>query len=758
MQSLRARTARRTLAVLGLLGGLSLPAEPSPVYRVRDLSVPGGSRPEGLIDVEGTLFYAAGTGPGTYELWKSDGTAAGTQRVSTLALPLYPMAYTDRQYASFQGRLYFAASDGASGQELWMSDGTQGGTVLVKDINPGAAGSRPCQLKVMGNQMFFNAETATEGRELWKTDGTSAGTVLVRDIAPGPASSLTAATATQPLGARVVFGANSGGNHSLWTSDGTAAGTVPLANVSPGPSFAGPHTYLPAGNQLFFRAIQGGHGAELWRTDGTTGGTSMVLDLAPGPASSNPNVLEAPGGLVFFNPAYEGGRSANELWRTDPAGATVMLADIYNFSMAFIRNAVALNDALLFTAYNPTHGFEIWKSDGTPVGTGLLRDIEPGSSSSYPAELVEFQGLVFFAVTPVPREALWRTDGTAPGTLHVAVADGSNGFYPPRLLTPSGNRLFMASGPLGARELWALLPMDVPENVTLDEPAAGPAQAVATVSLAAASDRVVTVDYTTQDGTATAGVDYTATAGTLTFAPGVTRQDIHVTVFGDVFAEADETFSVVLSNPSNAYPRHDRVTVTIADDDAPGLAIGDVYAREGQGGSVSAAFTVRLFPPGGAPVTVDYASADGTASAGSDYTAVAGTLTFAAGETVGTIPVPVLADGALEGPETFTVILSGAAGAAIARSTGTGRILDRPRGADFNRDRRSDLLWRHDVSGQNVAWFMNGVDLVSGTFTDPASLPDPGWRIVGTNDFNADGQADLLWRHGGLRGRTSCGS
>ena len=67
--------------------------------------------------------------------------------------------------------------------------------------------------------------------------------------------------------------------------------------------------------------------------------------------------------------------------------------------------------------------------------------------------------------------------------------------------------------------------------------------------------------------------------------------------------------------------------------------------------------------------------------------------------------------------------------------------------ADFNRDGFSDLLWRHQVSGQNVAWFMNGVDLATGTFTNPSVLADAAWRLVGTSDFNRDGSTDLLWRH-----------
>jgi hypothetical protein len=149
-------------------------------------------------------------------------------------------------------------------------------------------------------------------------------------------------------------------------------------------------------------------------------------------------------------------------------------------------------------------------------------------------------------------------------------------------------------------------------------------------------------------------------------------------------------------------------------------------------------------------VTVGWSTANGTATAGSDYVAGSGTLTFDPG--VATQPVAVLVspDGLVEGVETFTVNLSGAVGSPIAVGTGTARLLDRPAGGDFNGDGLSDLVWRHDVSGGNVLWYMNGPELVSGTFTTPATLADPAWRIVGSNDFNADGKPDILWRHAGV--------
>ena len=88
--------------------------------------------------------------------------------------------------ANVNGALYFQADDGADGVELWKSDGTAAGTVMVTDINPGADGSYPSELANVNGTLYFNADDGADGVELWKSDGTAAGTVMVKDIDPGP--------------------------------------------------------------------------------------------------------------------------------------------------------------------------------------------------------------------------------------------------------------------------------------------------------------------------------------------------------------------------------------------------------------------------------------------------------------------------------------------------------------------------------------------------------------------------------------------
>jgi hypothetical protein len=300
---------------------------------------------------------------------------------------------------------------------------------------------------------------------------------------------------------------------------------------------------------------------------------------------------------------------------------------------------------------------------------------------------------------------------------------------------------------IGADELVPMSTLSI-GDVSTAEGHAGTGNAVFTVTLSAAGAQAVTVGYGTAGGTATPGVDFGTVGGTVSFAPGVTTRTVAVPILGDRVDEVDESFFVNLGGATGATIADGQGQGTILDDDPGGLTIGDAVVRERVApGTAVATFTVTLAPASGAPATVDWATVDGTATAGSDYVAGGGTLTFNPGVGTQTVSVVVNADALVEGVETFTVTLSGASGATIAHPTGTGRILDPPAGGDFNADNRNDLLWRHDVSGENVLWFMNGANLLSGVFTTPPTLPDVRWKMVGTNDFNADGRPDILWRH-----------
>jgi hypothetical protein len=418
-------------------------------------------------------------------------------------------------------------------------------------------------------------------------------------------------------------------------------------------------------------------------------------------------------------------------------------------------------------------------ADGQGVGTIANDDLSSSSLSINDVSVTEGNSgattaTFTVALSPASTQTVsvsWATaNGTATAGVDYTAANGTLTFAPGTVTRtvavsvlgdtgPEPNETFSVnlSAPVSAtiadgQGAGTIVNDDLPSlsigDVSVTEGNSGATSATFTVTLSTASAQTVSVNWATANGTASAGTDYTASGGTLTFAPGTVTRTVVVPVLGDTVNEGNETFFVNLGAPANATLADAQGQGTIQDDDAAGLSISDVVVRERVTPHTSVAkFTVTLAPTVSGTVTVNWATADGTATAGSDYVAGSGTLTFNPGVATRPVNVTVNSDTVVEGPETFVVNLSGAAGASIARGTGTARIMDRQRGVDFNGDDRPDLLWRHDVSGENVLWFLNGANLVGGTFTTPPTLADVRWKMVGTNDFNGDGKADILWRH-----------
>src|SRR5262249_38355479 len=144
---------------------------------------------------------------------------------------------------------------------------------------------------------------------------------------------------------------------------------------------------------------------------------------------------------------------------------------------------------------------------------------------------------------------------------------------------------------------------------------------VFTVSLSAPSGQPVTVNYATANGTAIGGQDFLTPRGTLTFAPGTTTQQLTVPALRGVASQADETYSLNLSSPVNATIGDGQGIATITNDDpAPTLSINDLTVTEGNAGTSNAVFTVSLTGATALTATVGFATSDGTALAGQDYT------------------------------------------------------------------------------------------------------------------------------------------
>ena len=199
------------------------------------------------------------------------------------------------------------------------------------------------------------------------------------------------------------------------------------------------------------------------------------------------------------------------------------------------------------------------------------------------------------------------------------------------------------------------------------------------VKLSNPSHQTITVAFATANGTATAGVDYVATSGTLTFNPGEITKTVSVEVTGDNVDETNETFVVNLSNPTNSTIGTAQGTGTIQDDDGPTLSINSISIAEGQSGFTDAVFTVTLSAPSIQDVLVNWGTSDGTATANFDYSRVfpnSRTLFIPAGATSATLTVRVFGDLVVEPDEQFFVNLGFASNATIANGQGTGTILN----------------------------------------------------------------------------------
>jgi ELWxxDGT repeat protein len=425
-------------AVAGPLDTISLVKD---IYPGESAGTPNSGFPYDLTDVDGTLFFGAKDATHGYELWKSDGTAAGTTLVKDIGVPFNG---DPGNLVDFNGAVFFAAGDAAHGYELWKSDGTTAGTTLVKDIYPGTDsgggpnGGDPSELTVVNGTLFFSARDATHGQELWKSDGTTAGTKLVKDIDPGtngtgpndgsPAG-LTAVGSTLFFSAR-----DATRGKELWKSNGTTAGTTLVKDTYPGSNGGNPNNGNPGkladiGGELFFRAADATHGEELWKSNGTTAGTTLVKDIYPDsnsgiPDNGNPYKLIDVNGVAFFE--ADDGTHGTELWKSDGTpGGTTLVKDInpggdgspFFYSSGDV--SVNINGTLYFQANDGGSNYELWKSDGTPAGTTLAKEINTASGEGgTPGGLSNAHGRLFFTADDGTHGSeLWAgTDTVAPET------------------------------------------------------------------------------------------------------------------------------------------------------------------------------------------------------------------------------------------------------------------------------------------------------------------------------------------------------
>ena len=471
---------------------------------VQDIDASDNGDPNALAEFGGTLFFAAYDGPDDgathgMELWRSDGTTAGTHLVADINTSGDSSPY---RLTTAGGYLFFVANDGMHGYELWKTDGTEPGTEMVQDIDTnGSDSSDPDDLTEVGGILLFTAydgpdDGTTYGRELWRSDGdpSGSGTYMVEDIYAGSSSYPDGLT---DIGGTLFFTAADGpdpgtgppSGRELWKS-GTTAGSASLVEDINTAGDSNPnHITDLGGGVALFAATGDTHGQELWRSDGTDGaGTYEVKDInaTSATAASNPKNFENVGGTVFFS-ATDGADvgvgppDGEELWKSDGTpGGTQLVKDIFP-TAGGNANPDELTDfggTLFFTARDSGSNYELWRSDGSPANTYMVKDINPGTGNANPTRLTPVGGNLFFSANDGSAgEELWRSDGTDPGTALVRdIRAGSYG-SDSNDLTVLGDTLFFSAddgpdnGTTHGRELWRAFAVPPPGPTPAPTPA-----------------------------------------------------------------------------------------------------------------------------------------------------------------------------------------------------------------------------------------------------------------------------------------------
>lgn len=401
----------------------------------------------------GEFYFFANDGATGSELWKSDGTEDGT----TLVRDIYVQAGQSSSGGSFiggvvNGKLVFTAFNLDFGTELWVSDGTRDGTQLLLDIAEGSlTGAFNNEVWVSANKIFFSGNDFGEQVGLWVSDGTATGTKFVNPV-------FAQKGVFDDAGETLYFSDGNANNKALWRSDGTALGTLPISEGVTLKDFSGDGEEMVfAQNKVFFTGTTELNGNEMWVSDGTLEGTRLFLDQEKSNGAS-PSILTSVGERVFFRGIF-GGTGALGVSDGTPEGTYYLDINPNGSSIDDESEFIEFNGKVVVSALDGQHGFEPWISDGTQIGTFMLKDINPGNASSltneefYRTFFVIDDILYFAADDGVTGLELWRSDGTTDGTFRVSnVANGVNNWtdsFPGNVTKYKGEIYFSASDGTG---------------------------------------------------------------------------------------------------------------------------------------------------------------------------------------------------------------------------------------------------------------------------------------------------------------------
>jgi ELWxxDGT repeat protein len=460
-----------------------------------------GVPPTWIAPVGDGAVFVGSTDMVTQELWRTDGTAAGTARVSD-AVP----SESDMEWAyegpTTTGRLFFRIY-GSNGLELWTTNGTTATQLETFEF----AG-----VGIVGAHYYFAVATSTEV-QLWRSDGTdtrylrglpgsASATYEVAEVTGEPTSlyvrvihrhgttdetavrvvkyDLYADTATDlrvyagklsedydpgiftAARGSLYFDARDGtAGRELWISDGTPAGTRLLLNVTPetGNASSAPGSFAAYGDRLYFAADDGINGRELWRSDATSAGTELALDINPGPGSSEPQDAFVVGSRLLFFARDAVARESYRLWSTDGTVAgSRPLTPLVPPTLAQPATgapcpfaAASIGPYAYFGAYESGSTWALWRSDGTPGGTARVR-----AFSSPPCWLAVLDDRLYFGADGFGTGVeLWRYDpALGDASLVKDLLPGTQGSDPAELTVLDDRLLFRAYSATNSMQLW----------------------------------------------------------------------------------------------------------------------------------------------------------------------------------------------------------------------------------------------------------------------------------------------------------------
>ncbi|HWN41866.1 MAG TPA: ELWxxDGT repeat protein [Thermoanaerobaculia bacterium] len=400
----------------------------------------------GVVDGVALLLLNTREEATLWQLWRSDGTEAGTY---PLDVPFAPGHPSNGETIAFSGGvLYFGRCSAELGCELWRSDGTAAGTGMVKKVIPSTSYAYFGRMVSAGNRLYFSIGGNDAG--LWTSNGTAAGTLsLVEYSSDDVPFQMTGI----PDGRLFFTDANEQDGPELRVSDGTVAGTRTLTRFEATDPFL--DTALkPIGNRVYFLADDGIHGREIWRSDGTEKGTVRVTDFGVNEPWEEPHRLrellaEVGGRLVFMTTSDS---IPQRLWVSD--GRPESTAPL-SCGGCQVGQLVTAGGKAFFFASEPAHGIELWVTDGTPAGTRITRDLcdmQDSECSRWASLVSEHQGGVLFQVVDsVHGVEIWFSDGTAAGTRQITDVPGGRPSLPSAWI---GSRLFHGGYDLGEADLW----------------------------------------------------------------------------------------------------------------------------------------------------------------------------------------------------------------------------------------------------------------------------------------------------------------